>query len=83
MHVDAVREAMHRQPFLPFLLRLADGRAVLVAHPDFIAVSPRRVFVINPVDESLSQLERVLIASIEFLAAPQHAPPTGDGAGAS
>jgi hypothetical protein len=37
---DQVRRAMHRQPFVPFTLRLADGTSYLIKHPDFIAVPP-------------------------------------------
>ena len=28
MHVESIRNALHRQPFQPFTLRLADGREV-------------------------------------------------------
>ena len=33
-----VRDAMHRQPFLGFTVRLTDGRCFFVKHPDFISV---------------------------------------------
>ena len=39
MHVDLIREALHRQPFDPIVLRLVDGRSVPVPHPDFVALS--------------------------------------------
>ena len=80
MHVEVIRDALHQQPFQPFLLRLADGRSVYVAHPDFVAVSPRRVYVVNPVDESSSWLEPLLIVSIEFVGAAKASPaPDGNG----
>ena len=34
-----IRTVMHNQPFRPFNLHLADGRAFTITHPDFIAVS--------------------------------------------
>ena len=37
---EQIRRAMHRQPFVPFTLRLADGTSYVVKHPDFIAVPP-------------------------------------------
>ena len=37
MTIRQVQEAMHRQPFRPFAVRLADGRSFEVKHPDFIA----------------------------------------------
>jgi hypothetical protein len=61
----ALRNALRAQPFQPFVLRLADGREVRVPHPDFVAVSPRKVIVIHP-DESWSVLEPLLIVSLEF-----------------
>jgi hypothetical protein len=66
MDLAAIQEALHKQPFLPFTFRLADGRALTVPHPDFVAISPRRVIVINPQDESHSVLEPLLIVSIEY-----------------
>jgi hypothetical protein len=71
MDIAAVRDALHRQPFRAFTCRLADGRSIQVPHPDFVAVSPRQVVVISPVDESLSILEPLLIQSIEIPAVPQ------------
>jgi hypothetical protein len=37
---EQIRRAMHRQPFVPFTLRLVDGTAYVIKHPDFIAVPP-------------------------------------------
>ncbi len=76
MHIDIVRTALHRSPFQPFVLRLADGRSIPVPHPDFVAVSPRQVFVVNPQDESVSMIEPLLIVSLEV---PQ--PQTGTASG--
>jgi hypothetical protein len=68
MDTGGVREAMNRQPFLPFQLRLADGRAMPVPHPDFITISPnnRRVIVFTPPDDAMSILEPLLIVSVEY-----------------
>jgi hypothetical protein len=70
MHTTAISEALHKQPFQPFTIRLADGRAVNVRHPDFVAISPRRVLVINADDESVTWLEPLLIGSIDFNGMP-------------
>lgn len=66
MHVDLVREALLKQPFQPFTLRLVDGRALPVPHREFVAVSNRRVVVIDPQDEGMSVVEPLLILSIEY-----------------
>jgi hypothetical protein len=80
MNIELVREALHNQPFQPFDLRLADGRSLHVPHPDFVAVSNRRVVVIDPLDRGMSVLEPLLIVSIEIAApAPSTAPPEANG----
>ncbi|MHB1425331.1 MAG: hypothetical protein ACYC3I_19345 [Gemmataceae bacterium] len=65
MNVDVIREALRKLPFRPFTFRLADGRELPIVHPDFVAISPRQVIVVNPQDESVSWLEPLLIVSIE------------------
>jgi hypothetical protein len=79
MHVDEIRTALHRMPFEPFTLRLADGHSLPVPHPDFIAVSPRRLVVVNSVDDSVSWLEPLLIVSLEF-GSPRSGDTSGNGA---
>jgi hypothetical protein len=81
MHVDLIREALHKQPFQPFNLRLVDGRDLHVPHRDFVAVSNRRVVVIEPDDRGMSILEPLLIVSIEYAGASQGTTPA-DGNGA-
>jgi hypothetical protein len=73
MDIGAIREAMHKQPFLPFSLKLADGREIRVPHVDFIAVpeSGRRIAVFSQHDDSLSIIEPLLIVSIDYAATSQ------------
>jgi hypothetical protein len=73
MNIELVRVALHNQPFQPFDLRLADGRSLHVPHPDFVAVSNRRVVVIDAEGWGMSILEPLLIVSIEL---PPPAPST-------
>jgi hypothetical protein len=81
MSTDAVRDALHKQPFQPFLIQLADGRAFFVAHPDFVAVAPRTVIVVSPVDGTVSWVKPLLIVSIEFVGSAKTAPaPDSNGA---
>lgn len=65
MDIETLRDALHKVPFEPFKVRMADGRMLPVPHPDFVAVAPRRVIVIAD-DGSWSTLEPRLIASLEF-----------------
>lgn len=40
MYVDAIRSLLHRRPFVPFELRLSDGRTIVVRHPDMLVLNP-------------------------------------------
>jgi len=79
MATGGIREALHRQPFEPFRLRLADGRALAVPHRDFVALHPRWIIVIND-DASWAVVEPLLIVSIDF-DAPHKKGSNGSGRG--
>jgi hypothetical protein len=63
--IAGVREALHREPFEPFDIRLADGRSLPVVHPDFVALGSRRIVVVGP-DDSTSIIEPLLIVSLDY-----------------
>ena len=64
MDIAGVREALHARPFVPFSLGLADGRALAVPHPDFVALTPRRV-IVGATDDTWSVIEPLLIVSLD------------------
>ena len=64
MDIAGVREVLHKEPFEPVILRLADGRSLRVPHPDFVALTPRRV-IVGAEDDSWSVIEPLLIVSID------------------
>jgi len=67
MHIDAIREALHKRPFRPFTIRLANGRELPVPHPDFVAITGRTMVVVSPrLDDSFSVVDPLLMASLEF-----------------
>ena len=76
MDLNSVREALHREPFVPFDLRLADGRTISVGHPEFVAVHPRIIIVVAE-DSSWKVVEPLLIVSIDY---PPKKPERGNGA---
>jgi hypothetical protein len=84
MDIAGIRDAINRQPFRPFQLRLADGRAALVNHPDFIMISPnnRRIAVYAP-DDSMSIIEPLLVVSIDYPAESTPNPPPGSNGNGS
>ena len=65
MDLAGIRDALRKQPFQPFSIRLADGRELPVAHPEFVAVGTRRIVVIGP-DDSTTFVEPLLIVSLDF-----------------
>lgn len=65
MDITGIREAVHKQPFQPFVISLADGRSLPVPHPDFVAVHPRRIVVISD-DGSWSVVEPLLVSSLDY-----------------
>ena len=82
MDIGGIREAMRQQPFVPFQLRLADGRTVLVRHPEFIAISAnnRRIAVFAQPEDAMMIIEPLLIVSIDFQPTLGAAPPGSNGA---
>ena len=65
MDLNALRDALNRQRFQPFLIRLADGRSEQVPHPEVVAIAPRLV-VVTRRDNSWSAIEPILIVSLEY-----------------
>lgn len=69
MDIAGIREALHKEPFEPFAIRLANGRSLPVRHPDFVAVGTRRIIVIAE-DDSWSTVEPLLIVSLDYRPKP-------------
>jgi len=70
MNLDGLRAALRRQPFQQFAIRLTDGRSVPVKHPEFVAVGPRLILVVDE-DNSWSIVEPLLIVSLDSISAPK------------
>ncbi len=77
MTLDQIREALHRQPFQPFVIRLTDGTQRLVPHPDFIAVARRRAVVLDARTGAMSIIDPPHIVSIEYADQSGRFPDTG------
>ena len=67
MNLESIRNALHRQPFEPFTICLADGRGVRVGHPEFVAMTPR-IIIVAADDNSWSVIEPLLVVSLDFRA---------------
>ncbi len=64
MNSTLIRERLNRDT-KPFVFRLSDGTRVPVAHPDFVAVSPGQVAVIDPKTEGLTRIDPLHVVAIE------------------
>ena len=70
MTIEQLRQAHQAQPFRPFTIHTADGRAVLVPHSEFLARSPSgRTVIVYHVDESFSIIDLLLVTELEVHAA--------------
>ena len=69
MTIEKLRELHRAQPFRPFIMHLADGRSVIVHHPELLAASPtgRTVVVIEP-DDSTHMIDLLLVTDLEVKA---------------
>lgn len=74
MEALAIQEFLHQQPFRPFILHLADGRAFEAPHTDFISISRngRRV-IVEKEDNSFEIIDVPLINSVEVKPSAQAA----------
>jgi hypothetical protein len=77
MDLNNLREAVRREPFEPFVIRLADGRSLQINHPEFVAIGRRRAVVIDS-DDTCIWLEPLLVVSVEW---PGNAPKRRGGNG--
>ncbi len=68
MQMQQLVDVLHAEPFRPFRLHMADGRALDVPHTDFIARSPtgRSAIVYKPTG-TFEIVDLMLVTSIELL----------------
>jgi hypothetical protein len=79
---EDIRTALPQTPFIPFTARLADGRALLVKHPEFVVVTRRNLIVADPDTDAITWVDPMLALSLDFApggaaAANGSAPPNG------
>lgn len=67
MTIEQLRAAYEAQPFRPFVMHLADGREIPVAHREFIMTVPsgRTVVVAQP-DDRLNIIDLFLVTDLEI-----------------
>ena len=65
MEIEGLREAVRRQPFKPFTLRLSDGRAMPAPHPEFLAIGPN-VVILAQQNDSWMEIDPFMIVSLGY-----------------
>ncbi len=68
MTIEQFQAAWHQRPFRPFTIHMADGRALEVSHPDFVARSEtgRTAIIFHRGGENWSVVDLLLMSDLEF-----------------
>lgn len=74
MKIEEFKRAKDQRPFLPFAIRMADGREIRVTHPDAVSWGgdQPRVAICSQPDGSRDVIEVALITSLG-MSAPKEA----------
>jgi hypothetical protein len=67
MTANEIQELQRAQPFRPFRLHLADGRALDVEHPEFLASRGGRIVVVFTSEDKFQIIDVRLVVSLEVL----------------
>jgi hypothetical protein len=64
-----IRQLLHATPFLPFIIRMADGKEYRIEHPDFVLAAASDVpqIIIEEPDGHVHFLSVLLMTSIELV----------------
>jgi hypothetical protein len=67
MTIDKVREVYNARPFQPFVMHLADGRNLMVQHPENLASSPSgRTIHVDLPDDTSHFVDLLLVTDLEI-----------------
>ncbi len=64
---ERIRQLLNATPFVPFIIRMADGREYRIDHPDFVLAASNEVpqITIEEPDGRQHWLSALLITSVE------------------
>jgi len=66
MTIAEFRKLLAARPFQPFTLHMADGRKVLVKHPEFVAVAPSgRTAIVYQPNNDFEIVDLLLVTSLK------------------
>ena len=62
---EQIRQSLRSQPFEPFVIRLADGRAFVVRHPELAMLTPSgRTVYVAVEGERVERIDALLVTSL-------------------
>ena len=65
--IEQIRKAYRAQPFVPFVLRLANGREIPVREREYMLFPPRSPMIaVYDTDDACSIVEAVHVTELEF-----------------
>jgi hypothetical protein len=70
MKIEELKKVKDRRPFEPFEVRIADGRSLLIKHPDAVAWDPEqsRIVICGLAGSGWEIVDVALITSLGILA---------------
>ena len=69
MNMETIRDLLYRQPFEAFEIRLSNGEAYQVRHPENVALAKTRIAIAYPEADRIILCSLIHINSIEALRA--------------
>jgi len=68
MNIDEMRKIQRAEPFRPYTIHVADGRAIRVEHPEFVALGPAgRTAVAFTPDGSFEIIDLRLVTTLQVV----------------
>jgi hypothetical protein len=63
---DKFKATLHTEPFVPFVVHLAEGRSIPVNHREFAILAPsgRTVVIFQP-DDTMNMVDLLLVTDLE------------------
>jgi hypothetical protein len=67
VRVSEIREVLRKQPFRPFIVHLADGRAFPIDHVDFLLISrSERSIVVADLEGGYEIVDPLMVTSLSL-----------------
>jgi hypothetical protein len=77
---EQFKAAMRRRPFVPFVIRTADGEALPVRHPEHVAISTSgRTILVSTDDDAHVVIDLLLVTRLDVEAPRQQPAGREDG----